>query len=86
MKNHISLENIALNFHQTFVNIISFIAQKYPTILLSGGCFQNAILTKLTLKALKGKKIFLNGEIPCNDGGISFGQAYYMRLKTKQKP
>lgn len=86
LKNYISLENIALNFHQTFANIISFIAQKYSTILLSGGCFQNAILTKLTLKALKGKKIFLNGEIPCNDGGISFGQAYYMRLKTKQKP
>lgn len=85
LQNHIPLENIALNFHQTLANIISIIAQKYSTILLSGGCFQNAILTKLTLKALKGKKVFLNGEIPCNDGGISFGQAYYMRLKTSQK-
>ncbi len=85
LQNHTPLENIALNFHQTLANIISAIATKHSNILLSGGCFQNVILTKLTLKALKGKKIFLNGEIPCNDGGISFGQAYFMRLKTSQK-
>ena len=85
LQNHIPIENIALNFHFTLANIIKHIANQYETIALSGGCFQNAVLTQLTLQILKNKKVFLNQEIPCNDGGISFGQAYYMQLKTSKE-
>lgn len=69
---------IALRFHITLVSVIAKVAEDYPCVALSGGCFQNALLTQLTLEKLKGKKVYLNKKIPCNDGGISVGQAYFM--------
>ncbi|WP_104722071.1 carbamoyltransferase HypF [Helicobacter mesocricetorum] len=83
LKNNIPKEQIALNFHFTLAKIIQTLTQKQQNIALSGGCFQNLILTTLTLKLLKNKSVFLNHQIPCNDGGISFGQAYFMQLLEK---
>lgn len=77
----IPLPQIALNFHYTLAQIIAQIAKDSPCIALSGGCFQNALLTRLTLEALSDKQVYLSFKIPCNDGGISFGQAYYLQLK-----
>ncbi|MCI5968422.1 carbamoyltransferase HypF [Helicobacter sp.] len=71
---------IALRFHITLASVIAEIAKDYTHIALSGGCFQNALLTQLVLEKLVGKEVYLNGEIPCNDGGISVGQAYFMEL------
>lgn len=80
LQNGVSKSQIALNFHFTLANIIAEIAKDYTHIALSGGCFQNALLTQLTLEKLKDKIVYLNKEIPCNDGGISIGQAYFMDL------
>ncbi len=80
LQNNLDKEQIALNFHFTLAKIIQTLTQNQQNIALSGGCFQNLILTTLTLKLLKNKSVFLNYEIPCNDGGISFGQAYFMQL------
>jgi hydrogenase maturation protein HypF len=43
---------------------------------LSGGVFQNRLLTKLTLAALSqaGFRAYLPTQTPCHDGGLSFGQ------------
>ena len=78
----VSTGEIALNFHCTLAQIIAKVAKPYAHIALSGGCFQNALLTQLTLEVLKDKQVYLHKEIPCNDGGISVGQAYYMLLKN----
>ena len=73
---------IALRFHITLAAIIAEIAKNYSCIALSGGCFQNALLTQLVLEKLRSKKVYLNKMIPCNDAGISVGQAYFMELSS----
>ena len=82
LHNGVSASKIALSFHYTLAQIIAEVAKPYTHIALSGGCFQNALLTQLTLEVLQDKVVYLHKEIPCNDGGISVGQAYYMLLKN----
>jgi hydrogenase maturation protein HypF len=45
--------------------------------VLSGGVFQNRVLLEGTAAALErdGFTVLLPQRLPCNDGGISFGQA-----------
>jgi hydrogenase maturation protein HypF len=46
-------------------------------IALSGGVFQNRLLLKKTTNLLEssGFQVFTHRQVPCNDGGISLGQA-----------
>jgi hydrogenase maturation protein HypF len=46
-------------------------------VALSGGVFQNELLTKLVVEGLEeeGMAPYLHRRVPCNDGGISLGQA-----------
>jgi hydrogenase maturation protein HypF len=45
-------------------------------VALTGGVFQNAYLTELAGKALaaRGFRVVLSERVPCNDGGLSYGQ------------
>jgi hydrogenase maturation protein HypF len=47
------------------------------TVALSGGVFQNLLLLDRTVVALEanGFRVLTHSRVPCNDGGISFGQA-----------
>ncbi|RLC89899.1 MAG: hypothetical protein DRI79_05885, partial [Chloroflexi bacterium] len=47
------------------------------TVALSGGCFQNRLLLALVVPRLRdaGFRVLLHRQVPCNDGGISLGQA-----------
>ena len=47
------------------------------TVALSGGVFQNLLLLNATVGRLeaRGFRVLLHGRVPCNDGGISLGQA-----------
>jgi hydrogenase maturation protein HypF len=49
------------------------------TAALSGGCYQNKLLTSLTAKILEenGFRVLLHSMVPPNDGGIALGQALY---------
>ena len=49
------------------------------TAALSGGCYQNKLLTKLTANILEdhGFRVLLHSMVPPNDGGIALGQALY---------
>jgi hydrogenase maturation protein HypF len=49
-------------------------------IALSGGVFQNALLTELLLPALveAGFEVFTHRNVPPGDGGIAVGQVYFL--------
>jgi len=52
------------------------IASGLDTVVLSGGCFQNRLLTERTIEQVGGgMRCLLPRELPPGDGGISFGQA-----------
>jgi len=44
--------------------------------VLSGGCFQNRLLTELALRKLRaeGFRPFVHERVPPNDGGLALGQ------------
>lgn len=46
-------------------------------VALTGGVFQNALLTELTVRALEGAgfRVLLHRKVPPNDGGLAYGQA-----------
>jgi hydrogenase maturation protein HypF len=50
--------------------------QRFEAVGLSGGVFQNRLLTELVVAGLQeqGIDVRLHCEIPANDGGLSFGQ------------
>ncbi len=86
-----SVGMIAARFHRTMaVMVVDIVARlagesKLDTVVLSGGVFQNSLLLRMTVSALKEKdlKIFVSEKIPLNDGGISFGQAVVAWEKEK---
>jgi len=47
------------------------------TVCLSGGVFQNRRLASALLRDLAwdGFRVFINRQVPVNDGGVSYGQA-----------
>ena len=75
---------LALSFHYAVADAISNICEelriryKSDTVALSGGVFQNTILTERSLKLLreKGFRVYVNMAVPPNDGCISLGQTY----------
>ena len=78
-----STSAIARKFHDAMVEaimqacLVANAAYGISTVALSGGVFMNRYLLEHTLAALEtaGFTVALNKELPCNDGGVSFGQA-----------
>ena len=74
---------ISARFHQTLIDLFSELCvvigkrSGLQTVVLSGGVFQNAILLRGLIKALEQKHlaVYTQKLVPCNDGGISLGQA-----------
>jgi len=81
---------IAMRFHNTLCKIIVRVALQFnmEKIILSGGCFQNAILLEKSVRMLqqKGFRPYWHQRIPPNDGGISAGQIALARMKIKSLP
>ncbi|HEY8157276.1 MAG TPA: carbamoyltransferase HypF [Methylobacter sp.] len=77
---HNPAELIAAKFHNTLAEIILTIARQaeQETVLLSGGCFQNACLTANAANKLarSGFEVYCHENIPPNDGGLALGQLY----------
>ncbi len=78
---------LALGFHVAFAEGLLAICEKLKkdyqtaTVCLSGGVFQNSVLTEHTIKLLRGNgfQVYMNLAVPPGDGGISLGQAYLGR-------
>jgi hydrogenase maturation protein HypF len=82
---------IAAKFHNTLINtiigtIIS-IRKKcgIKKVALSGGVFQNEYFLEGTVSWLSslGFNVHTNEKVPCNDAGVSLGQAYIVRERLK---
>ena len=79
----VHVPEIAFRFHLTVARMISEAAAGIAsrtgikTVVLSGGCFQNRLLTDLAADLLKdaGLNCLTHRQVPCNDGAISLGQA-----------
>lgn len=69
---------IAARFHNWLVEAIVRVALLCgeEKIAMSGGCFQNKLLTELSVNRLRGEgfKVYWHQHIPPNDGGIALGQ------------
>jgi hydrogenase maturation protein HypF len=54
---------------------------------LSGGCFQNTLLTEGTRAALarEGLDVLVHRKVPPNDGGVSLGQAAVAAYRLRRK-
>jgi hydrogenase maturation protein HypF len=79
----ISKGKISVKFHSTVARMINemchLIADEtgVSQVALSGGVFQNRLLLRKTVSLLEssGFQVFTHRQVPCNDGGISLGQA-----------
>jgi hydrogenase maturation protein HypF len=80
----------AARFHLTLAHGIVEVARRVgePRVALTGGCFQNRLLTELTLDLLSGAGLeaVWHARLPPNDGGISVGQVWAAaRVKTPHR-
>ena len=74
---------ISLRFHHTVARIIAEACKQISKdtgineVALSGGVFQNRLLLRSATAALQGEglNVLTHHLVPCNDGGISLGQA-----------
>ncbi|MBM3172320.1 MAG: carbamoyltransferase HypF [Chloroflexi bacterium] len=74
---------IAARFHNTVASMIGKMCEVISAktgikqVALSGGVFQNRLLLRKAVPSLKsaGFSVLMNRQVPCNDGGISLGQA-----------
>lgn len=72
---------IAFRFHLLLAHAILKVAKisAMKTIVLTGGVFQNMLLTEMTLLLLRNAALnpVTHRKVPPNDGGLSVGQAYF---------
>jgi hydrogenase maturation protein HypF len=84
---------VALRFHASVARMIERVCHRIrdetglQTVALSGGCFQNRLLTQLTVPRLEeaGFRVLLHRQAPCNDGGLSLGQAILAHVQKVAK-
>lgn len=75
----ISPARISMRFHRGLAEHLAILAARYSEglpIVLSGGVFQNALLTELLLNELGTLRlpVFMHRLVPPNDGGLALGQ------------
>ena len=83
MERGVALSVISARFHETMIRAFSDVCDAIGQetginrVALSGGAFQNRLLLTGMIKELekKGFRVFSHTLAPCNDGGISLGQA-----------
>jgi len=78
VRSAVPVPTISRKFHNTLAEMILAVAQRVnrERVALTGGCFQNKLLTELTVRRLQevGFSVYWHQRIPPNDGGIAVGQ------------
>jgi hydrogenase maturation protein HypF len=89
LRQGISRSRIASRFHTTLVAAIVKVAQYIAEerVILTGGCFQNRILTELSITKLRaaGFHPTWHQRVPPNDGGVALGQLYAATMIMGQR-
>ncbi len=74
-----SVGEISAKFHRALAQAAVTVAREVgnPRVALTGGCFQNRLLSELCAQGLSeaGFEVLRHRQVPPNDGGISLGQA-----------
>lgn len=74
----VAVARIAARFHNALADFALSAAERSDCrqVVLSGGCFQNALLRDRVRERLLGKgfKVYTHREVPMGDGGIALGQ------------
>ena len=89
--NGIAPEVMALHFHAGLAFAFAEAARacvaagKAKAVALSGGCFQNALLLDLTIRALGETPVLVHTKVPANDGGLALGQAVIAAAQALNK-
>ena len=91
VRNNMGISIISLKLHQTIAGITVEMCRKIShntglkQVALSGGVFQNRLLLRLTAAGLEqaGFEVFTHHLVPCNDGGLSLGQAVIANFKKE---
>ena len=73
-------DRISARFHNALAQLAVEFAQRADCdqVVLTGGCFQNALLTwRVRQRLLEGGcTVFLHQRVPPGDGGIALGQVF----------
>jgi hydrogenase maturation protein HypF len=88
----VSVGLMAAKFHNTLVAVIVEVCRRLRDtdglnlVCLGGGAFQNVYLLERLVPALRdrGFAVYLNSQVPTNDGGIAFGQAAVANAIARQ--
>jgi hydrogenase maturation protein HypF len=79
----VEIERISARFHNAMVDWTERVSARTdcPTAVLSGGCFQNAVLSKRIFERLskRGLDVYTQERVPPGDGGIALGQLLIAR-------
>jgi hydrogenase maturation protein HypF len=77
---------ISAAFHQGLALAIAAVAARIgeATVVLSGGCFQNARLTEAAVAELRAADLtpWWHERVPANDGGLALGQVWWAAQMT----
>ena len=90
LQSNTSKATMAAKFHNTIAQMIKELCQVISDktginqVALSGGVFQNRLLLRKAVSLLEGGgfTVFTHRQVPCNDGGISLGQAVIANFAT----
>jgi hydrogenase maturation protein HypF len=78
---------ISARFHNALADWAAAVARRWggAQVVLSGGCFQNALLTRRVRERLMGAglRVFTHRHVPPGDGGIALGQVYHVLRNTR---
>jgi hydrogenase maturation protein HypF len=89
MNDDVPASVLAAEFHHALAAAIVEVARStgQNRVVLTGGCFQNRLLTECTVAQLEaaGLRPYWHQRIPPNDGGIALGQAVVARSQPAER-
>jgi hydrogenase maturation protein HypF len=82
-----TVARISARFHNALADLAVAIAQRWggAGVVLTGGCFQNALLTeRVEARLLESDfKVYTHREVPPGDGGIALGQLWIAARRSE---
>ncbi|UCH49223.1 MAG: carbamoyltransferase HypF [Betaproteobacteria bacterium] len=80
---------VSASLHSALASAIAAVSKRLDAfrVVLTGGCFQNILLTEKTVAALRavGCEPFWHQRVPPNDGGIALGQAAWAAWSARSE-